>query len=564
MTWARWVRRLALGAAGVMSVVATPSCVEKGSISQDTFQLRVALTLPDGSPLPDANNPLCLDLRGIGTGCPKNRELKLSVEAIGADGQRDVTFNRYVRVSVLPGTVVSVQSPSDGSGQGRSDGRNVLLSNGFASGQIVTLEGAFGPTRLIVEDLGYQPGDPTKPEKLPICADGVDNDGDGLTDFPADPGCAFSNDDTEDSGTFASGASPAINFALPTVAQAQGYSQGTPFSQEGIVLETQAPRAHLVVSRVSSGGFYVVDVDITKDGAGNEVATPKPYGSLFVFNFGLPEGVLVCDRVTYLSGTMDEFFGYTEMVFPSFEVEPFDTRPEARTTNRTCLVPEPLDVTPAVASDGALLEQHEAGLVRVRGARVAAHFGPQAPKVEQVGLNSSHPCNSAQPDPQNTKRYNFEPGASNCDFDRSGGLSFASGSEEALCSCFCFQDPDCSEWSSYVSRGNFRVVVGATKDETIQANTGAIPGFNPVAFSGRPLGSLTGVVSNFSGGNLNWTIEARCPEDLVACPAPADDSEQARQAADQACTENPPPGLPSSQACIGKRTAVDNDSASGN
>ncbi len=31
------------------------------------------------------------------------------------------------------------------------------------------------------------------------CSDGVDNDGDGMTDFPDDPGCVSSNDETEDS-----------------------------------------------------------------------------------------------------------------------------------------------------------------------------------------------------------------------------------------------------------------------------------------------------------------------------------------------------------------------------
>jgi hypothetical protein len=33
--------------------------------------------------------------------------------------------------------------------------------------------------------------------ELPDCADGIDNDGDGATDFPADPGCANASDISE-------------------------------------------------------------------------------------------------------------------------------------------------------------------------------------------------------------------------------------------------------------------------------------------------------------------------------------------------------------------------------
>src|SRR5205823_884204 len=35
--------------------------------------------------------------------------------------------------------------------------------------------------------------------KQPQCSDGKDNDGDGLVDFPEDPGCTSATDDTEDS-----------------------------------------------------------------------------------------------------------------------------------------------------------------------------------------------------------------------------------------------------------------------------------------------------------------------------------------------------------------------------
>jgi hypothetical protein len=49
----------------------------------------------------------------------------------------------------------------------------------------------------------------------------------------------------------------------------------------------------------------------------------------------------------------------------------------------------------------------------------------------------------------------------------------------------------------------------------IQVNTDGAPQFNPVANRGRYLASVTGTMRNFSGGDLNWTIESRCIDDLV-------------------------------------------------
>ena len=68
---------------------------------------------------------------------------------------------------------------------------------------------AYGNTRIWAEDLGYVPADPAG-SPPPQCSNGKDDNGNGLIDFPADPGCAFANDDTEDGGTYAAGVSQAI------------------------------------------------------------------------------------------------------------------------------------------------------------------------------------------------------------------------------------------------------------------------------------------------------------------------------------------------------------------
>src|SRR5260221_10832686 len=73
---------------------------------------------PDGSPQSNIGSkavPLPLTFDG-------SAPILLDITAVTADGQVDPQFNRYVRLSVKPGTVVNL------SGQD-TDGRNVRLHN---------------------------------------------------------------------------------------------------------------------------------------------------------------------------------------------------------------------------------------------------------------------------------------------------------------------------------------------------------------------------------------------------------------------------------------------------
>ncbi|MFO0671827.1 MAG: hypothetical protein U0235_19760 [Polyangiaceae bacterium] len=86
----------------------------------------------------------------------------------------------------------------------------------------VDLLAAYGDTRIWAEDLGYEPGNASG---KPRCSDGVDNDNDGLVDFPADPGCSAADDETENPGTFATGAGRPLFFAYPRVADVRGVNR---------------------------------------------------------------------------------------------------------------------------------------------------------------------------------------------------------------------------------------------------------------------------------------------------------------------------------------------------
>ena len=80
----------------------------------------------------------------------------------------------------------------------------------------------------------------------------------------------------------------------------------------GAETEHEPAPAHLVVTRVAKDGFNVTDLSDQANG----------HNHIFAFNFSTPARMRVCDRVTYLAGTVNEFFGFTELNFPSYDVSP--------------------------------------------------------------------------------------------------------------------------------------------------------------------------------------------------------------------------------------------------
>lgn len=489
--------------------VAGLSCTTQKEFPDRTEAMFVGVRLVSGAPLPgpmDAPLPLVLD-----------GELDLEVDLIARrrDGSPDPSFNGFVRISSEPGTVVAVTGPE-------ASGRNVRLTAGQAAGHLVRIRNARGATRIWAEDIGYQPGDPAA---APACANGIDDDGDGTIDFPNDPGCAFANDDTEGGGLYAAGVSQPIYVAQPRLGDVQGRGATTPYEQEGVEVATKAPNGvdcavdpascpNLIVTRISSDGFNVTD---TTD--------PNGFNHMFAFTFNAPGGLRVCDRITSLSGTAVEFFGFTELSFPSFELHPWRFPTQSSPGDGPCQVPEPVGIDPDSADNGALLERIESALVRIENGVVGANFGPEP------------------------AAGGFGPNKSNCDLDGNGFIDFDTpGSNEADCANACGTDPQCVEWTGFASRGNYRVVLPNLK--SIQVNTRSVSQFDPVAMRGKPIRVLSGTLRNFSGGSLRWTIEARCPDDLVC-----DEPSQA------ACTTGPKDAVSSQIACVFPRTSDDPNEA---
>lgn len=465
---------------GVAALTALTACTESPKTLSGTSTFDIVVTGVNGGAVPTAKAPL-----------PPNRGDRdeiwdFKIEARSAYGE-PVPFDGMVRLSVEPGTVKHV----DGVG---SQGRNIKLENGVAEGTAI-VSAVYGPARLWVEDLGYEPA---PAGSKPKCANGQDDDGDVLIDFPADPGCAFADDNSEEGGSFAAGISPAVPYELPALSDIQGESSTTPFPYEAIEVNTNRPKP-LVVTRVASDGFYVTDLSEQSTG----------YNHIFAFNFSTPSRMRVCDRVTFLSGTVVEFFGFTELSFPSYKLN-FVIQGQDK-----CEVPEPALLDEALIANPVGMEKVESGLVRIEGFRVASKFAPK-PVVNLV------------PDEEH----------SNCDLNGDGQVDFTNPTESA-CSDNCAKDADCTEWTSFSARGNYKVSKNGTQ---IQINTGTAASFDPTGHKGEVLDAVTGTLRNFSGGSLNWTVETRCPDDLVCQTA--------------GCVKAV---LPSASACVRLRTATDND-----
>lgn len=441
-------------------------------------------------------------------------------EIVAVDGQgAEVDYQGFARLRVEPGALTTVQ------GEG-AVGRNAFFVDGKSTGTAVVTT-VYGPSRLWVEDIGYVPV-PVDTDVAPKCADGKDDDGDGVIDYPADPGCAFADDDTEDGGSFAAGVSSPVHYALPRIVDVQSGGTETPYPFEGIQIATADPQ-YVIVTRVASDGFYVTDVR-GPEGASN---------SLFAFNFNTPPGMRTCDRLSYLSGTMSEFFGFTELSFPSYDVivskkecesdaDCVDEIGDCNTNTKRCdkcrSMPDATLLDGTIMANPLQMEALESALVRVDDVTIAANFGPKNPPKSIM-------CDFG---------WCFGPEASNCDLNADGQIDFENP-DESSCSNTCSDSADCSEWTGFSARGNYKVASGGSNQ--IQIQTSSIADFDPPSFRGQKLAAVTGTMRNFSGGSLNWTIETRCPDDLVCSFSGA-------------CSEKI---LPSTEACVRLRTADDPD-----
>lgn len=553
----------AIGTLAFIAVAAgfAPACQGGFATIGEGHKLYVTITASsknspcDTSPpeLGSSDDPLPVTIGNPATFC-------VQIEAHNPDGSLDTTFShKYVNVTIQPGTVTDL------------DSRNVELVAGMTQQPLqVPIVGAFGEAHIWADDIGYEPAPPNRVPP-PECSNGIDDNNNHLIDYPADPGCYAPTDDSEDLGTYAAGASQPIAFASPRIPlvrgydpSSYGYGNATAFPHQQVTIDTgwrggTTYEFSTVVIGVTAEGFYVEDL---QNGPNDQ---QTGYNGLYAYNFSAPAFMRVCDRVQLMGGTSSDFYGYTELNYPTWQLEYWNPM------DRPCLVPEPTIVGPGDINNPNRLWQLEATLVRVQTTapagttevHVAHHFGPG-----NVPRDDNH-CIGGQTPPC----YVPDATHSNCDFDHSGKIDFNDPLETACsnaCSGNCSiaaYDPECSEWSTYLSQNQFELVVtdtqGTCKVQTdcgsgylctpingvnrcqaiarLQADAAAANLFNPADSVGQTIRSFTGLLAYFSGG-CQFTSNARCQDDIVSD-----------------MSQNP---KPSSQACVVPRTLSDINSAS--
>jgi hypothetical protein len=312
------------------------------------------------------------------------------------------------------------------------------------------------------------------------------------------------------------------------------------------------------VTRISSDGFYAQDLyNDRMPSVTNPIPGFSGFAGIFAFNFNAPPRMRVCDRLKTLTGTANEFFGFTQVSYPTWTLEEWD--PAAR----LCLVPDPEIISPADAD----LTVREATLLPKTGKLVRVRT--QEPNMGQVVRPTEvYITQKLGPGDAQRTRAGFVvgPDNTNCDFNKDARINFDPGDPalcndltvnpmpphcEGVCAGVCERDPECSEFSNFRSRSTFRLNLrDANGNSTaLQADASAFAGFNPMANKGKLIRSFTGTLHYFSGG-AQLTIEARCKDDVILELDQQPFGPDARTDLKQ-----PPPPL----ACVFPRTFLDNN-----
>ena len=164
------------------------------------------------------------------------------------------------------------------------------------------------------------------------------------------------------------GVSPVFYTTVATISAIQGTVKGakgnpSAFNKRNLTLKDR----EMVVIAVIEGGFYLHEVGV------------EDYSSIYMYTYStpyvddnveekmfLPVGALIDSA----NGSVFEFFGFTEMSFPTFHPVYVNKNGKKTLKIDTSLIPEPKDVGD-ILNDSSEMEKHEASLVTVKNVSVA-------------------------------------------------------------------------------------------------------------------------------------------------------------------------------------------------
>lgn len=352
---------------------------------------------------------------------------RFDVRAQGRDGLAD-PYTGPLHMRVTPGALESGSSV-------------VHMEDGVLEDVAVFVARSVGPSHVWFEADGMLPLE--EEGLLGACADGLDNDGNGLIDL-ADPGCAGLGDDLEAPVSLATGISPTIFFADPRVGDLQRTDLVSTSPLVGEQVRITA--GQLVVTDVTNNGFYLMDL---ADDAGGV------FHGLFVFTYSKPKGLSYQDVLCGLSGSVQEHVGMTQLTFPTFEVyDPESTHcAQWPDLDPDLVVPEPVAVTDALLPEGPTgsdfdavytnshyLEQYEGTLVVFDDVAVSTRFVA-------------------------------------CDQNKNGVID--KGTPEADCRKACQKEPLCSDLEGFTQYNQYAGITAGKKK--IYASVALVDSFRPLA-----------------------------------------------------------------------------------
>lgn len=496
----------ALLACGVLTITA---CSDPGGVQHDVEHFSVRYT--QVQQLDESGQWVDFDLSEWSSEDPEEISERLSyaertrvtVEIIARPDEG--SFDGFVQVAVVPGDVLSLASE-----RAEVTRRGVRVASGEPTVATVDFEGSFGEARIMVEETGHLPAAPEEA----ACDDGEDNDGDGLVDYPNDPGCFLRNDDSEQQGSHAVGVSEPVYFSNPRLNDVQGCGLIPTLERQSVTVD----RGAMYVTAVTVNGFYVTDFGRYPDGGCDPASgccDGGRYAHLFAYNFNTPWGLRVCDRLASVGGIVGDFYGFTELNFPHWER--YDLDPSTDQLDLMRLEPHDItaddcpilswEINSSMLTNRILMESYESALVHVTEATLPTEW-----------INCDYNGNGAVA--YNAAYDEFAPAdeveAVLGDYFSDYCTPVDGMCSEVECNDTCIAHT-CAELTNYREYGQYPVLVGDMPVLVVTSTN--IPGFNPYRMALDASGPVTlhrigGVLKEFAPLDMPWIIEPRCPQDL--------------------------------------------------
>jgi len=162
------------------------------------------------------------------------------------------------------------------------------------------------------------------------------------------------------------GVSPTIYIEPATISEIQGNNSGSKgFDSKYNGRNINLKGKEMVVIAVLEGGFYLKEVGVDDYSSIYLYTYSTPYVDDPSVGYTLPVGSIIEEA----NGSVYEFFGFTEMSFPTFIPKYVEKNGKSTIFVDESLVPEPYDVTDILSSSEEM-EKKEALIVSVKNAYV--------------------------------------------------------------------------------------------------------------------------------------------------------------------------------------------------